>query len=79
LLPKAASDRLWEFNILKNRVTDLNAKTTILENRAGNAHTDRSVEDDLKRHFAVLYELSQKFDDYKTIPTIPVDNQTGFR
>jgi len=60
-------------------VTDLNAKTTILENRAGNAPADRSVEDDLKRHFAVLYELSQKFDDYKTIPTIPVDHHTGYR
>lgn len=48
--------RLWEFNILKKRVTGLNAKTTILENRAGNVSADRSVEDDLKRHFAVLYE-----------------------
>jgi hypothetical protein len=79
LLPKAVSDRLWEFNILKHQVTDLNAKTTILENRAGNGPTNRSVEDDLKRHFAVLYVLSQKFEDYRTIPTIPVDCQTGYR
>jgi hypothetical protein len=73
LLPKAESDWLWEFNILKKQVTDLNAKTTILENRVGNAPANRSVEDDLKRHFAVLYELPQKFDDYTAIPTIPVE------
>jgi hypothetical protein len=78
-VPKAVSDRLWEFNIVKHRVTDLNATTTILENRAENATTNRSVEDDLKRHFAVLYDLSQKFDDYRSIPTIPVDRETMYR
>jgi hypothetical protein len=34
--------------------------------------TRRSLEEDLKKHFSVLYDLPQKFDDYTKIPLIPV-------
>jgi len=36
-----------------------------------------SVEDDLKKHFSVLYDLSHKFDEYTTIPTIHFDPRIG--
>jgi hypothetical protein len=54
-------------------VIEVIEKTICKENRAVNSRVNQSIEDDLKRHFAVLYELSQKFDDYKAIPTIPGD------
>ena len=37
----------------------------------------RSVEDDLKKHFSVLSDLSNKFDDYTTIPTILFEPRIG--
>jgi hypothetical protein len=57
-------------------VTDLSektTKTTYRENRAENLRNDRSLEDDLKKHFSVLYDLPQKFDDYAKIPLIPFE------
>jgi hypothetical protein len=52
-------------------VIDLSEKPPYGKNRAGNARSGRSVEDDLKKHFSVLYDLPQKFEDYTKIPTIP--------
>jgi hypothetical protein len=32
-----------------------------------------SIEDDLKNHFSVLYDLPRKFEDYTKIPLIPFE------
>jgi hypothetical protein len=42
-----------------------------------NVDVTTSVEDDLKKHFSVLFDLSHKFDDYTTIPTIPFEHRMG--